>query len=230
MKKIIIALICLTIISVFVALNYLLWERDKNKNSNEMNNVTINALSEKIKSLESTNFRINNKDVELEALNKTLSSKNEQLELEKNKLKENIDNKSEVILQFKQNADLTFLNAKIKSFVDEISLGQYENSYKMISKQFLFPGENSYPSLIDFTNYFKNSVKTIKLKESKINIDNIIDEKKADLAFKVVLDIKRSDNDSKNIFIDGTNDRIINLTFDKGKNEWQISSFSSIQP
>lgn len=90
MKKFILVMISALLMVVFIAFNYLLWDRENKEknietleNSNASNNASINALGREISMLEEKNKSLETQAGELEEQNKALADSKNQLERDK---------------------------------------------------------------------------------------------------------------------------------------------------
>lgn len=219
MKKLVMVIVCTLVMILFIALNYLLWDRENKMNIDAHKDASINALGREIRNLEASNSSFKERINVLEGNIKLLEKKNEELQHEKDITAGNILQKNEIINQLKQTVDgNTFENVVLK-WVDAIDKAQYESAYKLQLSQ--FPNQNAM-TLEDFINYYKANVKNIKVTAVSMNIQGVPDEKKGDITLKVALEVKRVPNSGKIIFEEGQNEKLFTVIFSKEKNSWII--------
>jgi len=220
MKKLVLILICAIIMTVFVAFNYLLWDREKYEDITASKSASIDALGREINKLNSDNKLLNIRLEELENANKLLTNKNSELEQEKQAAKVDLQQKNESINKLNTKP----MEEVIKKWVESIDKGEYEAAYSVHAVQ---PSNRELAvSLNDFSNLYKNSVKNMKVKSINLNVEGEPEEKKGDLVFKVTLEVKNIENSSKKIYDEGLNDRFFTLVYDKNKGNWAISDIS----
>lgn len=231
MKKFVLVMVCALLMVVFIALNYLLWDREnKERNildleySNASNNASINALGREIKNLEDENQALKAKLAAMDDSYKLLQAHNNQLEQEKLKIFEALAHKSEIIDKLKQEVDPKTLEAPIRKWVESIDAGDYESAYNLQTKK--MTEDSGILGLTDFKNVYRSSVKSVKLKSIKLNTGGTTDAKKGDIVFDVTLEVKKVEdgNNGRIQFNDGLNERFFTIDYDKGKNSWLISN------
>jgi len=186
---------------------------------------SIDALGEKIKALDDINKQQKKEIEDLNDRNQMLHSQNLQLMQDNQDIMNALAEKNEVIFKLKQMADLKPLEDNIKKWAEGINKGQYEQSYSLLTGQAAMDKDGS--TLEDFAYNYKNAIKSIKIKSIKLYVDEMNYEKKSDLIFDVILEIKKTDNTKVSLFDDGMNEKFFTVVYDKGKNDWLISNISS---
>lgn len=228
MKKVVLVLVCSVVIIVFVALNYLLWERENNiksfeniENLSASKSANIDALGKEIKDLDDINSDLKKKISDLEDNKKLLQDINSKSVTDNQNLKGELSDKDDLIFALKQQADLTPFEGIIKKWVESVDKGQYESAFQLQSN---LPGGNKdNPSLNDFLNKYKSAVKSMKLKSFMLVAEETKVEKKGDLVFKVELEVKKTGNESGDLFTEGQNERYFAFSYNKVKKNWEIS-------
>lgn len=219
MKKLVLVMICALVMVLFIALNYLLWDRENKMNIDARKDINIATLGREVSNLEAANASLKEKVSKLEAGAKTLEQKNEELQQEKNKTTGALAQKNEIINQLKQMIDTKGFEAVITKWADCIDKGQYDQAYQLQLSQ-LSNQQNM--TFEEFTNYYKTHIKNIKVTAIKLNIQGAPEDKKGDITFKVSLEVKRVPNSGKAIFEEGNSDKLFTLVFLKEKNIWVI--------
>lgn len=228
MKKLVLVMTCILILTIFIALNYLLWDRENKiqnfESLNSSKSASIDTLGEKIKNLDDVNKRLNERVNELETNNKALVDKNNQLTQEKSLLQINLDNKTALMDKYKHQLDMKFFEDQIRSWAENIEKGQYDAAFDLQSKDAL--KADGVDNFNDFANKFRKIIKTVKVKSVKFELDGLPEDKKDFIVIKAALDVKKIENSGKSIFEDGVNERYFTFAFDTAKNNWVISSIS----
>lgn len=242
MKKLGIVISFLIIIIILTGLNYLLWEREGREedlkvlqDSNASYTLTINALTRQLENLEDTLKTRNDSIEKITSENNQLKKKLEELKQENIRSNNIIVNKAEVIYDlYKSLGREDYIKSLLTQWAEFISQKEYTQAYKMC-----YPKEDEAPeTLEEFTNKFKNIVKSIeiisvemfdiskKIKTSEENIDEalIVEYEKGDLFLAVELDVKLEDwaVDYDIIFDQGINENIFVLKYNTDIGKWFI--------
>ena len=225
MKKAVLILVSAVILTVFIAFNYLLWDREnKIKNFefiNDTKNSSIDTLGAEISSLKDANSQLKDRITELEDFNKGALLKNSELESSKSKADKELAQKKEVINKLQQQADMKVLEEPVRKWVESLDKSQFEAAYNIQYKHSLVNTDNI--TLSDFTKTYKESVKSIKIKSIKLVTEEMPPDKVGNIIFKTVLEVKKTENSTSNTFNEGTNERYFYIDFDKQSNEWVIT-------
>jgi len=235
MKKFVLVITCILILTIFVAFNYLLWDRENKiesfQNLTNSKNLNIDTLSEKLKNLEDANNQLSKRISELEEANKSLSKdlseKTAQLQEVRSKAENDIAYKNDILYKLKQQADMRVFEALVKKWADSIDKGQYEDAYNMQAKDNL--GKIGIANLTDFVNSYKNSVKSLKIKSVKMNTDSFPYERMGEVILNVTLEIKKVDYTTNRYFDEGLNERFFILTLNDKKDDWLIQDIATFK-
>ncbi len=234
MKKFVLVMFFSMIIAVFVGFNYLLWERENREKDikslqdiNASNSITINALNRQLENMENT-LKLRNDNInKLDEENSTLKKDLERLNQDNIKINKLVEHKSEVINYLYKNDQPELITVPIKEWAEYISAGDYESAYRTwyVSK------EDEKESLTNFTNKYKNVIKSIKLKSIEFYSENIdkLDKKdiflEGDIFFAVELDVKLAEDNVRSdiLFSEGDNRKIFVLNYNNEEGKWHIS-------
>ncbi|HHY24185.1 MAG TPA: hypothetical protein GX527_08125 [Clostridiaceae bacterium] len=234
MKKFVLVMFFSMIIAVFVGFNYLLWERENREKDikslqdiNASNSITINALNRQLENMENT-LKLRNDNInKLDEENSTLKKDLERLNQDNIKINKLVEHKSEVINYLYKNDQPELITVPIKEWAECISAGDYESAYRTwyVSK------EDEKESLTNFTNKYKNVIKSIKLKSIEFYSENIdkLDKKdiflEGDIFFAVELDVKLAEDNVRSdiLFSEGDNRKIFVLNYNSEEGKWHIS-------
>jgi len=242
MKKIILIIFFSLVIAVFVSFNYLLWERESREKDiknlqdiNSSNSITINILNRQLENLD------NSLKIKDESINR-LNEENNKLKKDLEKLNQDylesikvITRKNETISYFYenlQNINPDVIEAPIKKWAEYINNGDYESAYKT----FYVNKEEEKETFADFTNKYKDKVKSIEIKSIAFCNNEIENQygvsmlQKGDVFFTVELDVKLVENvnDKDVLFINGSNHKIFGLQYNTKENKWHISNIFEI--
>ncbi len=231
MKKFILVMVCVIVLAIFIALNYLLWDRDnKIQNFQDLNSsksVSIDALTDKIKNLDETVRQLNSTVDSLQSKNKELFDSSAALSLDKAKLQSQIQNLNAAISRLKLSANLDALQNNIKKWADGLDKGQYDISYRLMDIESV--NIDNFKSMDGFSSYFKNNIKSIKLKSLKLVVDELPADKVNNIIYKTTFDIKKADmaDATDQFFTDGQSTMYITISFNVKKNDWVITSMTT---
>lgn len=230
MKKLVLVLVCVLIMTIFIAFNYLLWDREnkiKNiENLNTSKNMSIDTLGDKIKNLDDANKQLAEEIKKLEGEKGSLTERYQLLEQELTVTKDNLKQKNVVLNQLKRLADIKALEQVVKKWVESIDAGKYDEAYKLQIKQLASPENNI--SLDSFANIYVSNIKNIKIKSIKLYEDDMSAERQGDIVFEVSLDVKKAENAKDSVFKEGLNERYFVVGYDETTGEWIIDNISEV--
>jgi uncharacterized protein involved in high-affinity Fe2+ transport len=228
MKKFILVMVCIIVLAIFIAMNYMLWDRDnKIRNFQDLNSsksVSIGALTDKIKNLDESTKQQQASLESYEIQNKQLTDTNASLNADKTKLQTQIQNLSGAVSKLKLSANMDALQSNIKKWSDGIDKAQYDVSYKLIDADII--NIDSFKNIDSFDTYFKNNVKSMKLKSLKLVDSGIPADKAGNIIFKVVSDINKVEGSTDKLFSEGQNIIYITVGYSAQKNDWVITALS----
>lgn len=228
------------IIAIFVGFNYLLWERENRERDikslqdiNASNSITINALNRQLENVEN-NLKLQNDNLnKLDEENSTLKKDLERLNQDNIKINILAEHKSKVINYLYKNNQPELITVPIKEWAEFISSSDYESAYRTwyVSK------DEGKEGLTNFTNKYKNVIKSIKVKSIEFyseNIDKLDKENiffEGDMFFVVELNVKLAEGSVKNdiLFSEGDNKKIFALQYNSEEEKWYISDLIEVE-
>lgn len=230
MKNLVLIMVFVLIITVFIAFNYLLWDRENFEDINASKNAAIDAFSVQIKNLEERNKILNNnvdnlqEDInELKVQNELLTKSVENKDGKINTLTNELKNKDQFIQVLKQQIDLIPLKNVINEWAEEINNGNYEAAYE---KQYRKEKEDNKITVEEFAAVYKDIIKSITVKSIELMIKGpSINKVDNCIVLKVVLDIKKIE-EKKGQYYDGVNIRYFIMNFNEDTNSWNIKDIS----
>ncbi len=227
MKKLVLIMVFVLLMALFIAFNYLLWDRESKVNelkSLEYNNASyladITSQSRDIKRLENENNEYISDISKLEKEKEQLAQKNLQLESDKNQETGKTGHKIDIINILKQSVDIKLFGAVVEKWVEAVSTGNYPEAYRLeYDKASL---QSKQPSLEDYTNALKSNVKSIKLKE--LILEKEQGKAEGEIILKAALEVKLTEKPEQDFtrFADGLNEMKFKLDYDAALNEFYI--------
>lgn len=235
MKKLALVMICTLLIVIFIAFNYLLWDRENKEKDIEnlerlkaSSSTSIDILGKKINELEDENKILKDRMNELETSNRLLEYEKKRLEQDKADVKNILDGKLEVINALKQHADLKALEEIAVKWVKNIDQGDYTTAYELMQKQPSSP--DGFSDVNDFINSYRNAVKKIEITSIELCTEGVPNNKIGDIIFKAIVEVqlvnKRS-NVGRVQFSEGVNEVFFTFDYDKKTGQWMIADISS---
>jgi len=233
MKKLVLILVSALIIFTFIALNYLLWEkenRDKDienlKYLNLSSNSRINAYERDIKNLEEQLKLLKEEMSKLEESNKLLEEDKLQLEKEIAHYSEVLDKRNVTIDALSRIANIKELEAPVRKWIEAIDAGEYIEAYKLQSKELMEKENIRNPD--DLARKFKNSVSSMRIRDIKLVTEDIPENKVGNIIFNVEIDVEKKQNEQGNsAFINGSNNMYFTVDYNAEREYWVISDISN---
>lgn len=211
MKKLVLVAVWASILTIFLAFNYLLWERE---NTHDTENVktpvkdTVDELNAAIKRLEESNVKLQ-KDVDL------LTAYN-------NQYQEEIRKKNILIYELKKIADLSFLEDIVKLWVKSVNDKDYKTAFRLFSNEMIYQKDYTL-RMRDYFKSYKELIKTIKVKSIELDLEHTEKGRNGEIILKVVLDVRHIDPDKCGMYKEGLNTRYFFMTYDDITEEWYIA-------
>lgn len=223
MKKLILVIISALIMTVFIAFNYLLWDREKIVGMDADKMASIDALSKQIRNFDEEIKLLRLKSQDQDEGIRSLQDKLNQSESERSNLKEKVLQQGELIGFIKQSANLKPLEAVVRKWAESIDNGQYDAAYGLQSRQYMKQDN------IEFVNSYRTSVKSMKIKSLSLALEGIPSERHGEVIFKTVLEVKKNENSGKISLVDGNNERFFVIGWDQYNKDWVITDIFVIQ-
>ncbi len=232
MKKLVLVMVFVLLAAVFIAFNYLLWDRE--------------SIEKEYKTLETTNAsykaEINAQGREIDSLEKEISDQADtisQLTEEKAKLIEEknglvgekdekdsaLRDKINFINTLKQYVDLKVLADPVNKWADALNQGKYEEAYEL---EYATVAAAERPmSLAAYTEAMQKTIKKIEI--SEIKIDPLRGSNEGGIYLKVRMNVKLAENAAANDphFSEGINERYVKVDYMAEKKAFMISSIST---
>jgi hypothetical protein len=213
MKKLVLIAVWASILTVFLAFNYLLWERENPKTDSTVKNPVNDSVAE----LNAAIKRLEDSNIKLQKENNLLTTYNTQYQ-------EDIRLKNILIYKLKERTDLTFLEDIVKLWVKSVNDKDYKTAFRLFSNDMIYHKEYS----VRMSDYFKSYdiVKSIKVNSVKLDLENVLNGKNGKIVLDVLLDVKLRDSQRQSPFKEGLNTRYFTMIYDDITEDWYISAIT----
>lgn len=229
MKKLFLILVCSILMTIFIAFNYLLLDREKNnknienlKYNNESQSVSIDVLGNEIKNSKDRISELNRKISELEQNN--LNLQNQVQDLQNNLLlkEAELTERSQLVDKIKKELDQKPFISLIKKYVESLDNGDFKAAYELYSKD-----ANGKEIQLNEYNSILEAIKSMKINSVKMKSDSEDGKDSGQISFEVSLDVKLKENAKSISYNEGENERLFTFGYNKLPDQWVIISISS---
>ncbi len=232
MKKVVLIMVSVLILTIFISFNYLLWYRGEQivqyeTDINEMEKSLREKQSVSASKIDDYIGQIFKQNQEIQSLGAQISSlKDDNSKLQQDYDQEVVNNntKNAIIGKLKLQVDLEPLKVIIKNWVDFIDKARYEDAYRLLNNAPI--SQDAAKNLSEFANKFRN-VKGINVKSVELLTEGLPENKKGDIIFKAVVDVTEVDDAATGELVKGSNYLYFNMSVREVNNEWGISSIPS---
>lgn len=228
MKKFILVMVFVLLTALFIAFNYLLWDREskitelKNLEHEKASlNASINAQKREINILEqevsSLRDQLDKKDDETSRL---VYEKNE-LNTDLKKTKETLQGRIDFINVLKQHVDISTFSEPVVKWVEAVNQGNYEEAYDL---EYEGVDVQDRPiSLVAYADQFKDTINRIDIAE--IKLDKLRGFVAGEVYLDVSLNVKLAETPKQKFprFTQGENEIYIKIDYSQTKKKFIIS-------
>jgi len=230
MKRFVVIVTSLLIIFVFIALNYLLWDRESLVTLRESNQASIDALSRINMNLSEENSKLSRQVEEMRGQIETLHEKVSELEENNNEKQLVIDEQKQFILDLKAHINPEPIETEAYEWINSISERDFDKAFLKSSPLCSFWGNNWTPRM--FTNYFVQNVEDIQpvlINESNEPSIEIIPYQTPDFNMKAVIrvQVKLTERAVNEYLRHGENIIELDFTYNDKLGQWVITSVTS---
>lgn len=231
MKKLVLIMVFVLLMALFIAFNYLLWDRESKikelgniKDSYNSISADITMQNRDIKRLENEANKYVADISELEKEKERLEKRNLELENDKTLEVQKTRHKIDIINILKENVDIKLFEAPVNKWADAVDTGNYGEAYRLEYEKASLQSRQT--SLEDYSNVFKKNVKSLKIKE--VIIDKDVGKADGEIALKVTLEVKLTEKPEQDFkrFIEGLNEIKVGLDYDVILNEFFITNIT----
>ncbi len=229
MKRFVMIITSLLIIFIFIALNYLLWDRENLVTQSESNQASIEALTRMNMTLNQEKNSLEHQIAELKLQNQGLEDTIKGLESEIAVQKSITDEKEKFIYNMKEHIDTKPLEAMALEWVNAIIERKYSEAYLKSGVNCSFWGDPW--SLRIFADYFDQNVEQIQFVQNKESkpIINIIPIKTPDWEMSVYIRVHVTlrEGADQSCLKPGENVLHMACTYVQQMDQWVINSIFS---
>lgn len=234
MKKLALVMICTLLLVIFIAFNYLLWERQSwAKDMENLKNINIESNA-KANSFEKQNSGLYQ---DIERLNDTidaLTREKDRIENEKKRLEGYVREQEAVLTEkvllvnrLKAIADKNSLEEPIRKWVEAINNKAYADAFNLMSTEEKDPITRG-NTLNEFVESYRSNIKSIDIKEIKMKEEIKEGGGSGEIILEVTLDVIRVEGQENGIspLKQGINKRYFYLGCKQDYNYWIINSIA----
>ncbi len=230
MKRFVVIVTSLLIIFVFIALNYLLWDRESLVTLGESKQASIDALSRINMTLSEDKNRLEQRNEELNSQLKSQEDKIKALETDIFNQQILIDDKTQFIMELKTQINPEPIQTATMGWIEALSEKSYSAAFIKSGSSCRFWG--NIWSLRIFTDFFDKNVKQIQLfqlDENNLIAIEIFPSDTPDWEMIVLLhvDIVLTEDSDQEYLASGENVLRFTYTYSDRLEQWQISSIEN---
>lgn len=232
MKKLVLVMVFVLLTAVFIAFNYLLWERESSqqtlKDLTYQNTNYKTDISTKTREIESLGNEINdlgNKITQLENEKAQLVQDKNGIVDQKNNSDAALRDKIDYFNTIKQYVDINIVSEPLTLWVDALNQGKYDAAYEL--EYAAVPSSNRSVTLDAYTEEMQKNIKKIEINE--IKIDKLRGSGDGEIYLQVRLTVKLAETADKNNsrFSEGINERYIKIGYSTEKKTFVMLSIST---
>jgi cell division protein FtsB len=232
MKKLALIMVFVLLMALFIAFNYLLWDRENSEkamsdlqNANASNNASISAQNREIKSLGEENTALQSKIDQLENDQKLMRENLDKVSAEKDQANLTLNEKISMLNAMKQFVDTKPLQTPVKEWADALDAGKYDEAYEL--EYGSLDVQKRPMTLAQYSENLEKNLKRINLKSTELDTERGSDTGEIYLA--ATLEVTLADNADKTLatFKDGQNIRYFKLVYNSRTNTFEIAGIFS---
>lgn len=230
MKRFVVVVTSLLIIFVFIALNYLLLDRESLVSIRESNQASIDALSRINLDLSEEKSKLSRQVEEMREQIENLNERINELENSNAEQQQIIDKQNKLILELKALINPEPVKNETLDLINYISEKNLDKAYLKFSSLCSFWGNNWTRRI--FTNYFAHNVKDIKPVIDPENNEpavEVVPYQTSDFNIKVTarVQVDLADKSISEYLKEGENVVEMDFTYDDMLEQWVITSITS---
>ncbi len=231
MKKFILVMVFVLLAALFVAFNYLLWDRESKvtelkdlENANAGNNAMINSQKREIENLVEENNKLNSRIDQLDMDNKQLAQDNSSIKSDRDNKAAGLEDRIKFINSLKQIVDLKILTEPLTKWADAINQENYEGAYAVEYAGVPLKDRN-----VDLKTYSEEIKKTIRRIEIiDVKLDPVRGSGDGDLYLDVKLSVKLAEGADMSVsrFVEGENSTYVRFDYSTDQKAFVISGIN----
>ncbi len=231
MKKLVLFMVFVLLMTLFIAFNYLLWDRDSKikemtnlQSLNAGKSISLDAQDREIEKLEKDKESLQSTIEALENEKKQMMTEINQLTSEKGIINRELINKIDLLNILRKTADLEEFSTPVRQWVDAVNAGEYEAAYNLEFSSALF-NEDTVTSQ-EYSNNLKTTVKSIKFKSYRLDEEKGLSE--GDIYLIVTLEVELLPDADPDLskYRDGLNDITVRIDYNSELNRYFIGDIT----
>lgn len=232
MKKFILVMVFVFITALFIAFNYLLWDRESKitdiKNleyTNASYNANISAQKREINALEEEVAGLSDQIDQLRNEKRQLNDEKDGLSADLNKKEEELKERISFINIIKQHVSIDIISKPVVKWVEALNSGNFEEAYTL--EYAGISAKDSPVSLDVYVEDVKDTIKKIEITD--IKIDKLRGAGNGEIYLDVRLNVKLAEGVDAGAarFTEGENEIYIRIDYSSEKKEFVISALNS---
>lgn len=233
MKKFILLMVFILLTALFIAFNYLIWDRESKitelKNleyANAGNNADISAKKREIQTLEEELSTLGDRIEQLENEKAQLIEEKSALVAESIEKDSTLNERINFINTLKQYTDLSVFSEPLKQWSDALNQGNFEEAYAVEYAGIAVKDRTI--SLNDYVAQMKNTIKKVEIVE--FSVDKLRGSGTGDIYLEVRINAKLVE-DSKGLagrFNEGENEVYVKFDYSAEKKSFVISGMNNM--
>lgn len=233
MKKFILVMVFVLLTALFIAFNYLLWDREskvtelKNLEYEQASyNADINARKREIDALEDEAGRLQDQYEKLEMENNRLNEEKNELNADWIKSRETLQERIDFINVLKQHADINVLSEPVVKWAGAVNQGNYEEAYGLEYEGVAVQDRSI--GLVAYAEEMENTITRIDITEVKL--DKLRGLGTGDIYLNVRLDVKLAEETKQQSprFAQGDNEVYVRIDYSYSKKSFVITSINNM--
>ncbi len=233
MKKFILVMVFVLLTALFIAFNYLLWDRENKvrelKNleaANASYTTSINAQKREISGLEEENSRLGNEIDRLESEKNSLNEEKAKIQAEWNLTKDALQERIDFINTLKQHADMSVLSEPVIKWVEAVNEGNFKEAYLLEYEG--AEAEDINVRLDEYVEQMTRSIRRIEI--TQVKVDKLRGTGNGDIYLSAALDVKLAEepNQKSFRFTEGENEIYVKIDYSIPKKAFVISTIGSM--
>lgn len=232
MKKFILVMIFVLLTALFIAFNYLLWDREnkvvelKNlENANASYTTNINSQKREISALEEEIDRLENQIKEIESDKERLSEEKASIQIEWAETRASLQERIDFINTIKQHADTNVLSAPLAKWAEAINQGDFRQAYLLE-----YEGVAMVDRTVRLDDYVEQMSRTVRRVDiTQVKVDRLRGTGNGDIYLDVTLDVKLPEEpDMKSLrFTEGVNEIYVKIDYSVSEKVFMISGMGN---
>ncbi len=233
MKKFILVMVFALLIALFIAFNYLIWDRESKlaeiKNLETVNasyDSSISVHKREINTLEEEVGGLRDQIEKLQQEKAQLQKEREQAASDRNHTEELLRDRIDFINILKEQADIQFFAKPVTMWAEAVNNGSFEEAYSIEYEG--LQAKDRTVSLSAYIEQMKASVTKIEIVD--IKVDKLRGSGNGDIYLDIRFNVKLVENADvlNSRFTDGENEMYVKVDYSKAKKAFIISSMNII--